>query len=42
MNQDFPLFSLTQPQNAKRRPVKFPLVPLARERLSSEKKYLKL
>jgi len=37
MNQDFPLFSLTQPQNAKRRPVKFPLVPLAREKIEQRK-----
>ncbi len=37
MNQNFPLFSLTQPQNAKRRGVKPPFVPLSREKIEQRK-----
>lgn len=37
MNQDFPLFSLTQPQNAKRRRVTPPFVPLSREKIEQRK-----
>jgi len=37
MNQDFPLFSLTQPQNAQRRRVTPPFVPLSREKIEQRK-----
>jgi len=44
MNQDFPLFSLTQPQSAKRRPVQPTFVPLSRDKIEQRKEkadYLK-
>jgi len=37
MNQDFPLFSLTQPQSAKRRRVIPPFVPLSPEKIEQRK-----
>jgi|GEM_PF-798728 hypothetical protein len=37
MNQDFSLFSLAQPESAKRRPVKSSFVPISREKIEQRK-----